>query len=94
MHKHSGKDFLFGAMLGSTLGALSALILTTEKGHKIKRELIDKYHEFEDAVKSYAKHGEQKTKKAMHKIAKNIHKQIKTVSQTHRRRVSKTTKRK
>lgn len=77
MHRKHGKDFLVGAMLGSTLGALTALMFTTKKGNKIKRELVEKYHEFEKQVRVYAKHNERKAKHALNKIAKNIDKKIK-----------------
>lgn len=76
MHKKHGKDFLLGAMLGSTLGALTALMFTTKKGHKIQKDLKDKYHEFEDVVKEYAKSNERKAKKAMDQVTKNIEKKI------------------
>jgi gas vesicle protein len=77
MHRKHGKDFFVGAMLGSTLGALTALMFTTKKGSKIKRELVEKYHEFEEHVKTYAKNNQRKAKHALSKIAKNIDKKIK-----------------
>lgn len=82
MHRgHSGKDFLLGAMLGSTLGALTALLFTTKKGHAIKEDLIDKYHEFEDVVKKYADSNKTKATRAIKQIAKNIEKKIKKAHQ-------------
>lgn len=77
MHRKHGKDFLVGAMLGSTLGALTALMFTTKKGHKIKEDLVEKYHEFEKHVKAYAKNNQKKAKHALNKFAKNIDKKIK-----------------
>jgi gas vesicle protein len=76
MHKKHGKDFLVGAMLGSTLGALTALMFTTEKGHKIQGDLIKKYREFEKHVTGYAQNNKRKAKLALHKIAKNIDKKL------------------
>jgi len=77
MHKKHGKDFLFGAMLGSTLGALTAMMFTTKKGHEIQEDLMEKYHEFEDHIKSYTKTNKRKAKHAINQIAKNIEKKIK-----------------
>lgn len=76
-NKHSGKDFVLGAMVGSTIGALSAMMLTTKQGHKVKEELIDKYHELEDIMKGYVKSNKRKATHALKKIAKNIDKKIK-----------------
>ncbi|HSX10305.1 MAG TPA: YtxH domain-containing protein [Chlamydiales bacterium] len=86
MHKKHGKDFLVGAMLGSTLGALTAMMFTTKKGHQIQEDLIEKYHEFEDHVKAYAKSNKRKARHAMGKIAKNIEKKIKKAERKLRKR--------
>ena len=89
MHKkHGGKDFLLGAMLGSTLGALTAMMFTTKKGHEIQDDLMDKYHEFEDQIKAYSTVGKRKAKRAMNQISKKIQKKAKRVKRKihHKRR--------
>jgi gas vesicle protein len=88
MHKKHGKDFLLGAMLGSTLGALTAMMFTTKKGHEIQDDLMDKYHEFEDQIKAYSAKGKRKVKRAMNHLAKKAHKKVKRVKRKirHKRR--------
>ena len=77
MHKKHGKDFLLGAMLGSTLGALTAMMFTTKKGHKIQDDLMDKYHEFEDHVKAYSQAGKRKAKRMMGQIGQKVRRKVK-----------------
>ena len=65
--EHPGRDFLVGAMIGSTLGALTAMMFTTKKGHRIQKDMVDKYHEIEEIMKGYVdgkkKKGPRKSKK-------------------------------
>lgn len=77
MHRdHPGRDFFVGAMVGSALGALTAAMFSTKKGHKVQKELINKYHEFEDVVRNYA-HKKQKTvKRAVKQLAKQAKKRL------------------
>lgn len=65
-NEHHGKDFLVGAMVGSTLGAITALMFSTKKGHKIQHQLVDKYHDFEKALRHYT-HGKTRQAKRMAK---------------------------
>ncbi len=69
---HNQRNFMFGAMLGSTLGALTALMFTTKKGHRIQKDVADKFHEFEGIVKSYAKGQKKTAQRALHKLAKTV----------------------
>jgi len=41
------KEFFMGAVVGSTLGAMTALLLTTEEGKKLKKTLMHKFHALE-----------------------------------------------
>jgi len=66
--ENHGKDFLLGAMIGSTVGALSAMMFTTKKGHNIQKDLLDKYHEFEGVIKKYAKGKTSQARKAAKKL--------------------------
>jgi gas vesicle protein len=49
--KHPGRNFMLGAMLGSTIGAVSAMLFTTKKGNAIKKNAMNTLHEFENNVK-------------------------------------------
>lgn len=80
MHKgHQGRNFFVGAMLGSALGALTAMVFTTKKGHKIKQNLLNQYHEFEGKVKKSANKNKRKAKRVVSRIAKNIEKKLKQI---------------
>ena len=50
-HGHGGRSFMLGAMLGSTVGAISTMMFTTKKGHSFKKHAMEKLHEFEGLVK-------------------------------------------
>lgn len=80
MKEHHGKDFFIGAMIGSTLGALTAAMFTTKKGDKIRQKLqlqfMDKYHEFEEMIKHYAISKKQEAKAAVRKAARRADRKI------------------
>ncbi len=42
---------MLGAMLGSTIGAVSAMLFTTKKGNTIKKNAMNTLNEFENNVK-------------------------------------------
>jgi gas vesicle protein len=46
MHKRSSK-FMIGAIVGSTVGALTTLLFNTHEGKKIKSKLMKKFHEMD-----------------------------------------------
>lgn len=60
--EHNYKDFFTGAILGSTLGAAAALMFT-EKGKKIQKELMHKYHDVEKYFDHFQKSAAKKLKK-------------------------------
>lgn len=70
MNEHSGRNFLLGAMIGSSLGALTALMFTTEKGQKIKKDLIKKYPELRQMIHAFAHHPDKTIKAAAKKMKK------------------------
>lgn len=78
--KQPGKDFVLGAMIGSTLGALTAIMFGTKKGDQIQKELMKKYHELEGAVSEYATSKQRKAKAKFRKIAKEADQEINRVS--------------
>lgn len=80
-NEHNYKDFIAGAVLGGTLGAMTALMFT-EPGKKLKKDFFHKLQALEKkaemlgkkAMKQVNKHPEVKKviKKALHhaKVAK------------------------
>jgi gas vesicle protein len=49
--KHPGRNFMLGTMIGSAIGAVSAMLFTTKKGNAIKKQAMTTLHEFEHSVK-------------------------------------------
>lgn len=70
------KDFLVGAMIGSTLGALTAMMFGTKKGHKLQKDMAAKYNEFEGMMKGYIQGKKAKVKHEMGQIAKKTKRKI------------------
>ncbi len=66
MGYHPGRSFVLGAMIGSTLGALTAAALTSKKGSKIKKQLMSKYHEFDTMMQ------ELQTEKSQRKVKREL----------------------
>lgn len=63
---------MLGAMIGSTVGALSTVMLTTKKGHKLQKAAMQKLHEFEGYVKRLVRGGKKEAAKAMNKIRRKV----------------------
>ena len=74
-------------MLGSTLGALTAMMFTTKKGNQVKEEFLDQYHEFEGRVKGYANKNKRKAKRAVKQAAKNIENTIRQAKRKLKKRI-------
>jgi len=47
MHKRSSK-FMIGALVGSTVGALTTLLFNTNEGKRIQKKLMHKFHEMDE----------------------------------------------
>ena len=63
---------MLGAMIGSTIGALSTVMLTTKKGHKLQKAAMHKLHEFEGYVKRLVRGGKKEAAKAVNKIRRSV----------------------
>lgn len=79
---HTGKDFIVGAMIGSTLGALTAAMFTTKKGHKVQKDIASKYHELEGIMKKYVNGKKRKVKNRVRKVAKKARSKVKRAKKT------------
>jgi gas vesicle protein len=79
--KHA-KDFLIGAMIGSTLGALTAMMFGTKKGHQIQKDMTEKYHEFEKIMKGYVHGKRKKIKHQVQKIAKKAKSKLRSAKRS------------
>lgn len=76
---HTGRDFFVGAMIGSTIGALAAAMFGTKKGHKLQKDMAEKYHDFEGVVKSYIHGKQRKVKREVGKIKQKAKKKVRKV---------------
>ncbi len=47
MQKRSSK-FMIGALVGSTVGALTTLLFNTQEGKRIQKKLMHKFHEMHE----------------------------------------------
>ena len=47
MRKRSSK-FMIGALVGSTVGALTTLLFNTHEGRRIQKKLMKKFHEMDE----------------------------------------------
>lgn len=75
--EHNYKDFFAGAVLGGTLGAISALMFT-EKGKQIQKELMHKYHEFGDHFVHYQKSKAHKVRRSAKRVARRVSKKARS----------------
>lgn len=80
--EHNYKDFFAGAVLGGTLGAVTALMFT-EQGKKMQRDLMHKYHEIGSHLNHYQKAASKKLKKP--KVKRTIHKIVRAAKNKKRR---------
>jgi gas vesicle protein len=72
--KHSGKQFLLGAMIGSSIGALSVLMLKTKKGSTLQKNAVRKLHAFENYIERFVSGGKEKVAKTVKTICKTVQK--------------------
>lgn len=61
-------DFLWGALVGGSVAALTALLFTTKKGKEIQRQIGDAYHELENSIKNTASQAKDKVEQAKDKV--------------------------
>jgi len=74
--KHPGRNFMLGALIGSTIGAVSAMMFTTKKGHSIHHDAMHKLHEFEDYVKRMFHKNKGHVKRIVHKNKTHVKKLV------------------
>lgn len=79
--KHPGRQFMLGAMIGSTIGAVSAMMFTTKKGHQIQKNAMHKLHEFEAHLKGLVQKNKSQVKRLVHKSKRKV---AKTVQKIHK----------
>ena len=84
--KHPGKQFMLGAMLGSTIGAVSAMMFTTKKGHSIQKNAMHKLHEFENYVKGLIHKNKGHVKRLVTHGKRKVAKTIKKLHSTAKRK--------
>lgn len=75
MHNHSGKNFLLGAVIGGSLGALTVFLFATKKGNKLQKEILKHYHEVEQVAHDLEP--KKRVKKALKTALKTAAKQVK-----------------
>lgn len=75
MRKHPGKFFI-GAIVGSTIGAITTLLFSTSEGKKIQKKLMQKFHAMHGKNNALM-HGFAKVKKKLmpkHKAKRKMRK--------------------
>jgi gas vesicle protein len=72
MGKHPGRQFLLGAVLGSTVGAISAMMFTTKKGNSFKKHAMAKLHDFEGYMRKMISHKKRTILKKAKKIGRTF----------------------
>ncbi len=92
-HDHAQRDFLLGAMIGGTLGALTVMAFTTKKGKEIQEKILDKYDSLACKVKSYANGKKRKVKSQLKKYANQADRKVVSISKKVRKKIKKTKKR-
>ncbi len=66
---HPGRNFMLGAVIGSTIGAVSAMMLS-KKGNSFQKHAKHVYHELESNMKKFVTKHKPKAVKVMKKIQK------------------------
>ena len=85
------KGFLSGLLWGAALGAAGFFLLGTEKGRKVKKQLVKKgkklVDDFPDIVKDLEKQGEEFAQKA-EEVKKKLEKKAKEFSQEAKEKIN------
>ena len=77
---------MLGAMLGSTIGAVSAMMFTTKKGHSIQKNAMHKLHEFENYIKGLIHRNKGHVKRLVSNGKKKVVKTMKRFSPAKRKK--------
>ncbi len=75
MHKHHSNKFLIGALVGSTVAALTTLLFSTQEGKKIQKKMMKKYHELSSKNGMFA-HGYASLKKNIVKAERKVKRKV------------------
>lgn len=59
----NGKDFLLGIVVGSALGAITALLLAPKSGRELRSDISDQYHTVSEKTQKIATEIGDKTQK-------------------------------
>ncbi len=73
-NNHKTQDFILGAVIGGTVGALTTMLFTTKKGKELRKNIADKYHELEENLKETAEDLQDSAKSQVHKVASKFKK--------------------
>jgi gas vesicle protein len=68
------QDFILGAVIGGTVGALTTMLFTTKKGKELRKNIADKYHELEENLKETADDLQDSAKSQVNKVASKFKK--------------------
>jgi gas vesicle protein len=66
------QDFLWGALVGGTIAALTTLLFTTKKGQHVQQQIGQLYDQVEDNVKSAFSNAKDKVEKTVENVDKKI----------------------
>jgi gas vesicle protein len=61
--------FVLGTLIGGAVGTLTTMLFTTQKGHQVRRKIVDKLTELEEGVKSKAEELEDSAEHHLKKLA-------------------------
>jgi gas vesicle protein len=70
--KSSYVTFLEGMLVGGSLGAIATFVFGSEKGKKLQKEVLQKYHKFERRAKHYRDNVERAMKSPVAKKLKRL----------------------
>jgi gas vesicle protein len=51
---HKSQGFVWGALVGGAIGALTTMLFTTQKGQQLRKKIVAKCNELEEGIKSTA----------------------------------------
>lgn len=66
------QDFIWGAVIGSAVGALTTMLFTTKKGKQIRQDIADKYHDFENGIKGWTEDAKETVETGAKKVTNTI----------------------
>lgn len=88
-HDHTQRDFLIGAMIGGTLGALTAMAFTTKKGKEMQDKILDTYDDLTGKAKSFAASKQKTMKSQLKKYADQADRKVERTSKKVRKKIKK-----